>query len=95
MADLRLAFWVHGYGPIDIDGEDLSPKQTVWELFTKSFAGDLRDTQSLIKLLLPVIRHAGRPSTSTGSPLSAGAGLRLPIKRDSCIMSFRMRRNAK
>jgi hypothetical protein len=41
------------------------------------------------------IRHAARPSTPTESPLSAGAGLRLPIKQDSSIMSFRMRRNAR
>jgi hypothetical protein len=39
--------------------------------------------------------HAARPSTSTGSPVSAGAGLRLAIKRNNSIMSFRMRRNAK
>jgi hypothetical protein len=41
------------------------------------------------------IRHTARPSTPTGSPPSAGVGLRLPIKRTSSIMSFRIRRNAK
>ncbi len=41
------------------------------------------------------VRHAARPSIPTGSPFSASAGLRLPRKRNSSTMSFRMRRNAR
>jgi hypothetical protein len=71
--------------------------QNAWELLAVSPSGEsiVRDPQSPISLSCLVIRHVARPSTPTGSSPSAGAGLRPPIKRNSSIMSFRIRRNAK
>jgi hypothetical protein len=75
--------------------EDLSCGQNAWDcVFGERFdLSATRNRQSVCRS--PVIRHAARPSTPTGSPVSAGAGLRLSIKRNSSIMSFRMRRNAR